>query len=144
MTGLGAEPGARATPIRDAPRTIHMSEPTLDPTTLARLRTAIATELERAQRRLASLDREFQAIVAAGEQGNTDDEHDPEGATLGFERAQVAALREDARERIVDLLAALERMETGDYGRCSSCGAMIATERLVARPATRRCRACAD
>ena len=45
---------------------------------------------------LAGLQQEFASIVSASEASNADDEHDPEGATIGFERAQVAALIEQA------------------------------------------------
>ena len=51
---------------------------------------------ERAQARSDSAerpaDREFRNLVDAGDGTNIDDEHDPEGATIAFERAQVAAL----------------------------------------------------
>ena len=38
---------------------------------------------------------------------NADDEHDPEGATIAFERQQVVALLEQARRRLADVEAAL-------------------------------------
>ena len=55
-------------------------------------RAALAAAQERALARLASLEREFGGIVAAARDVGTDDEHDPEGATLAFERQHVAAL----------------------------------------------------
>ena len=39
-----------------------------------------------------ALTREFDEVVAASRSSNADDEHDPEGATIAFERQQVAAL----------------------------------------------------
>ncbi len=81
--------------------------------------------------------------MAASRSSNADDEHDPEGATIAFERQQVAALLESARRRLADVDAALARRETGDYGRCESCGRPIAAERLAARPAARTCIDCA-
>jgi RNA polymerase-binding transcription factor DksA len=50
----------------------------------------------------------------------------------------VRSLRDTLRE--VD--AALDRMDTGTYGRCQKCGNPIAEERLEALPATRLCIAC--
>jgi len=41
---------------------------------------------------IAALTAEFDDIVAATTDGNSDDEHDPEGSTLAFERARVSAL----------------------------------------------------
>jgi RNA polymerase-binding transcription factor DksA len=92
---------------------------------------------------LAALTREYDAMVAASEASNADDEHDPEGATIGFERAQLAATIAMTRERIADLDRALVQVESGGYGRCEMCGADIGAERLAARPSARTCIACA-
>ena len=43
-----------------------------------------------------SLSRQFEDIVVAAELSNTDDEHDPEGTTIAFERAPVSALLSQA------------------------------------------------
>lgn len=50
------------------------------------IRSALIAELGRAEEQTASLDRQFDDIVAAAEMSNNDDEHDPEGTTIGFER----------------------------------------------------------
>ena len=92
---------------------------------------------------IESLDREFDEVVAASRSSNADDEHDPEGATIAFERQQVVALLEQARRRLDDVEAALAHRESGDYGICESCGRPIAPERLAARPAARTCIDCA-
>ena len=84
------------------------------------------------------------AIVDASKNANLDDEHDPEGATVAFEREQVAALLEHAQQQLTDLGDALERVATGTYGICEQCGAPIPAERLEAQPATRRCVASAQ
>jgi len=90
-----------------------------------------------------ALTREFDEVVAASRSSNADDEHDPEGATIAFERQQVAALLDQARRRLADVDAALARAAAGDYGRCAECGQPIAAERLAARPHARTCIACA-
>lgn len=72
-----------------------------------------------------------------------DDEHDPEGATIAFERAQVAALLRDERVLLAATDAALLRLAQGAYGNCSRCGGAISAERLAALPATPTCIACA-
>jgi len=90
-----------------------------------------------------ALTREFDEVVAASRSSNADDEHDPEGATIAFERQQVAALLDQARRRLDDVDQALARAEAGDYGRCAECGREIAPERLAARPQARTCIACA-
>ncbi len=95
--------------------------------------------VERARSDLAAGNRDFAMIVAASAQSNADDEHDPEGATIAFERAQVSSLIERARAAESAAARALARWESGTYGRCEICGAAIAYERLLARPATTRC-----
>ena len=90
-----------------------------------------------------ALTREFEGVVAASRSSNADDEHDPEGATVAFERQQVAALLESARRRLAEVEAALGRRASGGYGVCEVCGRPIPAERLAARPSARTCVACA-
>ena len=110
-------------------------------------RVTVTDELARARAEtLAQIDaltREFDEVVAASRSSNADDEHDPEGATIAFERQQVAALLEAARRRLADAEAALARRDDGSYGVCESCGNAIGAERLAARPAARTCITCA-
>ena len=91
----------------------------------------------------ATLARDLEALFTASRDSNADDEHDPEGATIGFERAQLTALLAAARVRIAEVDDALRRVDTGSYGICEGCGRPIAAERLVARPFARLCMACA-
>ena len=92
---------------------------------------------------IAALTAEFDEVVAASASSNADDEHDPEGATIAFERQQLAALLAQARQRLADVDAALARRADGSYGVCQTCGRPIAPERLAARPAARTCIRCA-
>ena len=103
----------------------------------------LAGERRAALAQLEALTREFDGVVAASRASNADDEHDPEGATIAFERQQVAALLEQARRRLADVDAAVTAVDAGTYGRCQSCGEPIAPERLAARPAARTCITCA-
>ncbi|MCW2585211.1 MAG: dksA [Frankiales bacterium] len=82
-------------------------------------------------------------IVAAAEGSNADDEHDPEGATIAFERQQVAALLAQAHAALASVDAALARRSSGSYGVCTGCGGVIGAERLEARPSATLCIACA-
>jgi len=50
-----------------------------------------------------------------------------------------ARRRETERARI---LAALQRLEDGEYGYCTDCGEDIAADRLRANPAIPRCLSC--
>lgn len=102
-----------------------------------RERHAAATE------RLASLAGHFQDIVDAAANSNADDEHDPEGATIAFERSQVDALAQSARRELEEIAAALVRLDDGAFGTCEVCGQPIPVERLRARPMARTCVSCA-
>jgi DnaK suppressor protein len=97
----------------------------------------------RTTQRLASLTGDYAGIVAASRDSNADDEHDPEGATIAFERSQVGALVEAARRQLREVAAARERLRDGRYGTCEVCGRAIGTDRLRARPTARTCISCA-
>jgi RNA polymerase-binding transcription factor DksA len=103
----------------------------------------LAAARARAVARVAELTQGFDAVVESSRLANLDDEHDPEGSTVGFERAQIQALLDAARIRLAELDAARERLERGGYGICVGCGAPIARARLEAEPAARTCVACA-
>jgi DnaK suppressor protein len=86
---------------------------------------------------------DFDGIVADSLDSNADDEHDPEGSTIAYERAQVAALIAAARSKLDDLDHAMARLSAGRYAVCEGCGGPIALERLMALPAGRTCFECA-
>lgn len=106
-------------------------------------RRALLEEQAKLEGQVAALTAQFDGIVEAAALVATDDEHDPEGHTIAFERQQVAALLRDARAHLTGVAAALERLEAGEYGRCASCGGPIGAERLEALPDTDRCVRCA-
>ncbi|MCD0452921.1 TraR/DksA family transcriptional regulator [Actinocorallia sp. API 0066] len=92
---------------------------------------------------IASLTRLWDELVASAEQSNIDDEHDPEGATVAWERAQLDASLSRARADLDALDQAAERLRTGAFWTCESCGDAIPPARLQARPTTRLCLPCA-
>jgi RNA polymerase-binding transcription factor DksA len=106
-----------------------------------RLETARARTL----RRIAQLEREFAGIVTSAADGSSggDDEHDPEGATVAFERQHVAALLAQARSHLAAIDAAARKLDAGRYDQCDRCGDSIGVARLAARPAALTCVRCA-
>ena len=108
------------------------------------VRAALAAERADTLARMAGLEREFSDIVTATQAANTDDEHDPEGATIAFERQHVAALLAQARDHLTAIDSALARLDAGTYGYCERCGQPIPPERLAARPTATQCVACAS
>ena len=117
-----------------------MTEP--DPE-LARSR--LNTDRDETRRRIAELDRDFDAIVTSAREGaaGSDDEHDPEGATVAFERQHLAALMTQAERHLAAIDAALRKVDSSRYGICDICGGPIGGERLTARPASLTCVHCA-
>lgn len=104
----------------------------------------ILTDDRRAtEARIAQMSADLDALAAATAGSNADDEHDPEGSTVAFEREQLAALRVRAQERLGEVADALDRLDDGSYGRCATCGEPIGAERLAARPVARHCVRCA-
>ena len=76
---------------------------------LNELRTAVI-------QRAASLASSFDGILEATRDVATDDEHDPEGRTIAWERQQIAALIDEARVTLADIEAAQQRLANGLYG----------------------------
>lgn len=109
-----------------------------DPADLLRERRAVVVT------RVSALQAELDDVLSSADSTTGDDEHDPEGATVGFERAQAQALLDAALAQLEDVDAALVRLSAGGYGTCTICGNAIGAERLAARPMALRCITCAS
>ncbi len=107
-------------------------------------RTLLEDERRETLARLETLTGDFDALIEASEGSNADDEHDPEGSTIAFERSQLDALLRQGRASLTDIDAALERLEQDTYGICEQCGRPIGEGRLEARPTAVRCIECAS
>jgi DnaK suppressor protein len=103
----------------------------------------LARDLAENEDQIARLELDHARMIAAAESSNGDDEHDPEGATIAFEREQLTAQLAVARRTGADLRSALDQLDRGTYGVCANCGAAIDPERLLARPQARLCINCA-
>jgi RNA polymerase-binding transcription factor DksA len=108
-----------------------------------RLRAAIEDDRRRTARQIDALRSTYTDIVEAAELTSTDDEHDPDGSTIAYERAQVWALLRQARADLDDLDRALARLADGTITVCATCHGPIAADRLLALPHTRSCIRCA-
>ncbi len=107
------------------------------------VREVLLAERDRTQQRLARLRGDYGGMVEASRDSNADDEHDPEGATIAFERSQVGSLVRQAQEKLAQVEAAIGRLDAGTYGTCTACGRPIPAARLEARPSASRCVGCA-
>jgi RNA polymerase-binding transcription factor DksA len=71
-------------------------------------------------------------------EGGTDN-HLGDTATALYDRELDEGLEEGARETLVEIEAALQRIDAGTYGVCDGCGKPIGAERLAAIPWARLC-----
>ncbi|MGW4463416.1 TraR/DksA family transcriptional regulator [Micromonospora sp. NPDC004704] len=110
----------------------------------APIRVALLRLRQQAEAQVAALDGDLRGLFEASRSSNADDEHDPEGSTIAFERAQLTAVLDAARRQIAELDVALQRLDAGTYGVCEGCARPIPAERLAVRPSARTCVACAD
>ena len=106
-------------------------------------RALLEAEQQAVIERLAALERDFNGIVEAAGRANADDEHDPEGATIAFERQHIAALLSQARDQLSQVEEAIARLNADRYGECEKCGRPIGAGRLAARPTATTCIHCA-
>ena len=95
---------------------------------------------------LADLDRSQQTLVGehAGESGELTviDQHQADAATDLVDQDREGAVLEVVQRQRTEVLAALERLDAGTYGRCVDCGTTLPEERLDVRPEAARCVHC--
>ncbi|MET4637949.1 DnaK suppressor protein [Mycetocola sp. 2940] len=83
------------------------------------------------------------AEVRVARDGETDDEHDPEGPTIASEWSRLTGLQEEAARQLTVLDKALARVDDRSFGICARCGNPIGRARLDARPSAELCIDCA-
>jgi DnaK suppressor protein len=109
----------------------------------AELRNRLLNDLARGEAELSRLERDHASLIHASEFSNADDEHDPEGATIAFEREQLVSIMTRLQRTVADLRQALSDVDEGRYGICVSCAEPIDPARLEVRPQARLCITCA-
>lgn len=70
---------------------------------------------------------------------STVDQHPADVGSETFERTKELSLQEDIQGRLDDVALALDKLDSGTYGTCETCGEPISDERLEAVPAARYC-----
>ncbi|MCU0272617.1 MAG: TraR/DksA C4-type zinc finger protein [Acidimicrobiales bacterium] len=107
----------------------------LDAAFLEQQRLALLEERERYLRSAVRLQAEAEALVEGREPGDVQfDEESGEGDTIAVERERDLALSAQARQAVIEIDAALARIEDGTYGICQVSGLPIPPERLEAIP----------
>ena len=79
------------------------------------------------------------AISEAGNELSSFDQHPGDSGTETFEMEKNVSLLEQVDDELLEVEAAVQRLERGTYGTCQVCGRPIGDERLEAMPATRFC-----
>jgi DnaK suppressor protein len=77
-----------------------------------------------------------------GNQDMADEDGFGEGDTLNVERDRLVVVASEAQARVVEIDAALARVEAGTYGRCEACGKAIPEARLEVLPEATLCVSC--
>jgi DnaK suppressor protein len=105
---------------------------------VATLRKRLEEEREELLVQAASL--EADAADESWKEPRSDD--DAETGTATFERERTMSLARNARQTIIQIERALDRIEAGNYGLCINCGQAIDVERLEALPQAVDCLDC--
>jgi DnaK suppressor protein len=82
------------------------------------------------------------AVVDIGRRADTDGDDEVDAGAKTALREHQLSLMATIQERLVQVERALERIESGTYGRCETCGQDISPERLEAFPAATTCVSC--
>jgi DnaK suppressor protein len=90
---------------------------------------ALRAEAERTRLHVESLEAEYEALLADSD-------------TIQEDRDATRQYLEEARGIARTAAAAVERLDAGEYGRCTECGNEIPPERLEAIPDVETCVAC--
>lgn len=77
-----------------------------------------------------------------GNQDMADEDGFGEGDTLNVERDRLLVVASDAQARVVEIDAALARVDGGTYGLCEACGKPIPLARLEVLPEATLCVSC--
>ena len=103
---------------------------------------AETTHADRRAQLTAERDRVGRELLALGVDRGSYDDGFADSGQVTAERGEVDAIVGSLREALLEVDAALGKLEAGTYGRCETCGEEIADARLEAMPAARSCMSC--
>ncbi|GAB3567679.1 TraR/DksA family transcriptional regulator [Spelaeicoccus albus] len=117
--------------------------PAARPAEAEQSRTRLKSARADVEARITALQRSHDDLVASAADAPNDDEHDPEGVTVAFERAQIDSLLHESQRELLEIDDALTALDAGGYGICRECGDTIPQARLEALPGVALCMTCA-
>jgi DnaK suppressor protein len=106
---------------------------------LDRFRTELENERQRLSAAREAVNHERSLADETGDLSTGPGDHLADNATETFMRELDGGLEENADHLLVEIDAALERIENGTYGICAVCGRPIGEERLEAVPYAKLC-----
>jgi len=87
----------------------------------------------------------YKQDIRAGQESADDGTEDiVDRANNAYNRELMFSLSDSERQMVLQIEAALARMDAGAYGRCANCGNAIAARRLEAVPYARFCIDCQE
>ena len=100
---------------------------------------------ERLQQQKQEIVNMYKQDVRAGQESADDGTEDiVDRANNSYNRELMFSLSDGERQLVLQIDAALKRMDEGTYGRCANCGQTIAMPRLEAVPWARFCIDCQE
>ncbi len=106
---------------------------------LDRYRRALEGERDRLQHARAAVQHEGSLLEETGDLAIGSGDHIADSASETYMRELDEGLEENADHLLVEIDAALARIDDGTYGTCSRCGRPIGAERLDAVPYATLC-----
>ncbi len=140
VAGTGAAAGGSATRGAAPSKRAAAPEPATEvlgggPEFLAAQRALLLQEREAHTRQAAGLRAEAEQLAEERDPGDVQfDEESGQGDTMNVERERDLALSAQAMQQVLEIDAALDKIDKGTYGLCERCGKPIPEERLQALP----------
>ena len=106
------------------------------------LRQELENDVRRALNDLKTAEEDLQGLIWDAGDGSGDDQADAGAKT--YEREQELSLANISRDKLEQVLHALDRLADGTYGVCEICGQAIGKFRLQAAPRATLCRSCKE
>lgn len=114
----------------------------LDPKTLAELKEKLLQEKTRMETELGRIAKPTKNPADYDTSFDEIGKDEDENASEVEEYTDNLALETTLEKQLKEILEAMERIETGTYGKCENCNADIPLERLQAYPSAKTCINC--
>jgi RNA polymerase-binding protein DksA len=121
-------------------RGVLENESSWTPEELVAVKAELLSEQMRLISELEATESGIAGLVNDSGDGAGDDVADAGSKT--FEREQEMSIADNARDLLLQTERALDRLESGNYGTCESCGGPIGKARLQAFPRATLCLQC--